>query len=85
MKTVFITVAGEVHFTAHYAPAMDYKTAMAMKISRYHHNRQILTAKTLTDAVRGADTYAMQKIMKGPLALGFVLVAAVLSSDLYSP
>lgn len=67
-----IGLSGEVHFAAHYAPTMDFNTAKAMKISRFHHTRQILTAETLPDAVRGADTYATQNIMKGPLSMGFV-------------
>jgi len=34
--------------------------------------RLILTAESLPDAIRGCDTYATQKVLRGPLVLGLL-------------
>jgi len=58
----------ERHFHAHYTPSIHPKTATALNISRFRTNRKILDADSLADAVRGCDTYAREKVVKGPLS-----------------
>ena len=61
----------EAHFHAHFTPAMLHKeTAAAFKMSPFMRSRKILTAASLSDAVRGCDTYAKAKVVFGPMALG---------------
>ena len=60
---------GESYFHAHYSPAMHPETASALNISRFQTNRKILDASSLADAVRGCDTYAAEKVLRGPLSL----------------
>lgn len=50
------------HYVAHFTPAAPKEKADAAKHSFYMPRRQILTAKTLGDAVRGCDTYIINKI-----------------------
>lgn len=57
------------YFQAHYTPTIHPETASALKISRYHTNRKILDASSLADAVRGCDTYASEKVLKGHISL----------------
>lgn len=57
------------YFQAHYTPTIHPETASALKISKYQTNRKILDASSLTDAVRGCDTYASGKVLKGQLSL----------------
>ena len=58
-------------WVATYTPAtMPAETAYALKISPFQRSRQILSAETLAEAVKGADKYATAKIMKGPMAAG---------------
>ena len=33
-------------------------------------SRKVLTADNLGDAVRGCDTYAISKVVRGPMSLG---------------
>jgi hypothetical protein len=33
-----------------------------------------MTAETLSDAIRGCDTYAAQKVLRGSLALGYTSI-----------
>ena len=44
--------------------------AFSRGISPYQRSRHVLTAKTLTEAVKGCDTYALKKVVQGQLALG---------------
>ncbi|KAH9837204.1 P-loop containing nucleoside triphosphate hydrolase protein [Rhodofomes roseus] len=61
----------EPHFVAHYTPAtLPMVTALMLKISPYQKSREILKAQTLAEAIRGAETYAIQKVVKGPTASG---------------
>jgi hypothetical protein len=62
----------EERYKATYTPTVDIATAKALKISPFRRNRHILTAKTLSDAVRGCDTYARTKVVPGPLVSGYV-------------
>jgi len=58
MPPCFLFLATEDHFIAHYTPAApNTKKALAAGYSPYRPRRQILTAETLSDAVRGCDTY----------------------------
>ncbi|KZT30598.1 P-loop containing nucleoside triphosphate hydrolase protein [Neolentinus lepideus HHB14362 ss-1] len=55
---------------AHYCSSLlDKATASAMRISPYTRSREVLTAQTLDDAVRGCDTYALKKVVRGPLVM----------------
>ncbi|KAF7793340.1 hypothetical protein EIP86_004452 [Pleurotus ostreatoroseus] len=54
---------------------MPAETAYALKISPFQRSRQILSAETLAEAVKGADKYATAKIMKGPMAAGLLRTA----------
>jgi len=56
------------YFHAHYSPTIHPETASALNISRFQTNRKILDANSLADAVRGCDTYASEKVLKGPLS-----------------
>jgi len=59
-------------YRAHFAPAMGLAFKIATKFAPFQQKRHILDAETVADAVRGCDTYAMTKILKGPLVLGQV-------------
>ncbi|OCH96088.1 P-loop containing nucleoside triphosphate hydrolase protein [Obba rivulosa] len=64
---------GETVFEAHYTPpTLPMGTAHVLKISPYQKSRQILTANSLVEAVRGCDTYAKTKVVKGPLVVGLL-------------
>ena len=65
-------IDSENHFRAHYTPTIHPETASALKISRFQTNRKILDASSLTDALRGCDTYACEKVLRGPLSLAQV-------------
>ncbi|KAF8846329.1 P-loop containing nucleoside triphosphate hydrolase protein [Paxillus ammoniavirescens] len=61
------------HFQATYTEAtMHFSSAKQLKISPYMRKRLILTAQSLPDAIRGCDTYANQKVLRGPLVLGLL-------------
>ncbi|KAJ7492668.1 P-loop containing nucleoside triphosphate hydrolase protein [Mycena latifolia] len=60
------------YFKAFYTPAVDGATAAALKIGPFLRSRQILTAKDLSDAVRGCDTYVKAKVVFGQMALGLL-------------
>lgn len=63
----------ETGFQAHYTPpAFDQMTAKVLKTSPFQRNRKILTALSLEEAVKGADTYAKTKVLSGPFVLGSV-------------
>ena len=64
----FFSPDKERHFHAHYTPSIHPKTASALNISRFRTNRKILDADNLADAVRGCDTYASEKVVRGPLS-----------------
>ncbi|KDQ63526.1 hypothetical protein JAAARDRAFT_120193 [Jaapia argillacea MUCL 33604] len=68
--------ARESHFQAHFTPTMvDKGTAHTLKIPMFARNRKVLTAETLSDAIRGCDTYATTKVVFGPHALGLLRTA----------
>ncbi|EGO03145.1 hypothetical protein SERLA73DRAFT_101266 [Serpula lacrymans var. lacrymans S7.3] len=60
------------HYKATYTESIPIQTAMALKLSPYLRSRTILTAQDLSGAIRGCDTYAVQKVIRGPLALGLL-------------
>lgn len=67
---MILTVSGEnMVFEAHYTPpSFDISSS-----SPFGRNRRILTAQTLEDAVKGADTYAKNTVAGGgTFSLGFV-------------
>jgi hypothetical protein len=65
-------IDGETYFRAHYTPTIHPETASALNISKFRANRKILDANSLADAVRGCDTYASEKVLKGRLSLAQV-------------
>jgi len=55
-------------FEAHFTPAMlDKHTALSLSLSPFMRSRRILSAATLSDAIRGCDTYVASKIARGPV------------------
>lgn len=68
LPLTFFSPDKERHFHAHYTPTIHAETATALKISRFRTNRKILDAGSLADAVRGCDTYASEKVVRGPLS-----------------
>jgi len=61
----------DAHFQAHFTPAVLHKgTAAAFKMSPFMRSRQVMTAMSLSDAVKGCDTYAETKVVFGRMALG---------------
>ncbi|KIM48248.1 hypothetical protein M413DRAFT_226262 [Hebeloma cylindrosporum] len=53
------------HFVGSYTPALFRdKSASALKLSPYQVKRQILSAETLEDAVKGCETYVTSKVFK---------------------
>ncbi|KAH9044720.1 P-loop containing nucleoside triphosphate hydrolase protein [Lactarius pseudohatsudake] len=65
----------ERHFHAHYTPTIHTETATALNISKFRTNRKVLDAGSLPDAVRGCDTYAAEKILRGPLSQALLRTA----------
>ncbi|KAG2350305.1 P-loop containing nucleoside triphosphate hydrolase protein [Suillus weaverae] len=64
------------HYRATYTEAtMHMPSAKAFKVSPFMRKRLIITAETLGDAIRGCDTYAAQKVLRGSLALGLLRTA----------
>lgn len=62
-------------FRATYTEAtMHFSSARQLKLSPFMRRRLILTADTLSDALKGCDTYAVQKVLRGSLALGYGFV-----------
>ncbi|KAI0361525.1 P-loop containing nucleoside triphosphate hydrolase protein [Trametes cingulata] len=62
-----------VNYTAHYTPpTMPRGTAYMLKISPFRRSKQILSAKSLAEAIRGCDTYAQNKVLRGSVALGLL-------------
>lgn len=62
-------------FCATYTEAtMHFSSARRLKLSPFMRKRLILTADTLSDALKGGDTYAVQKVLRGSLALGYGFV-----------
>lgn len=61
-------------YRAVYTPApMDFATSRALKMPpTYLRKRQILTARTLNEAILGADTYAGKKVVHGPMVAGLL-------------
>ncbi|EIW86776.1 P-loop containing nucleoside triphosphate hydrolase protein [Coniophora puteana RWD-64-598 SS2] len=61
------------YFQASFAEAvLDLAGANAKKTSPFRRSRQILKAHTLRDALRGCDTYAGQRVLKGHMLLGLM-------------
>ncbi|KAF8922613.1 P-loop containing nucleoside triphosphate hydrolase protein [Mucidula mucida] len=61
------------HWAATYTPAaLDRATAFALKVSPFMRTRKVLTALQLDEAIRGCDTYALKKVVHGPMALGLL-------------
>jgi len=59
------------HYRATFTEAtMHFPSAKALKISPFMRKRLVMTAETLDSAIRGCDTYAAQKVLRGSLALG---------------
>ncbi|KAG2044903.1 P-loop containing nucleoside triphosphate hydrolase protein [Suillus americanus] len=64
------------HYRATFTEAtMHMPSAKAFKVSPFMRKRLIMTAETLSDAIRGCDTYAAQKVLRGSLALGLLRTA----------
>ncbi|GLB36102.1 putative type III restriction enzyme, res subunit [Lyophyllum shimeji] len=61
-------------FEGHFTPAMlDKHTARSLSLSPFMRSRRILSADTLSAAIRGCDTYVASKIARGPgLATGLL-------------
>jgi hypothetical protein len=68
----FFRVDTPKHYKATYTPTMDTITQSTLKISPYLRSRKVLTAQALPDAIKGCDTYAKQKVVHGPMSLGYV-------------
>jgi len=61
----------EPQFVVNYTPrTVPMATAFMLKISPYQRSREVLRAQTLAEAIRGADTFAVQSVVKGPHATG---------------
>ena len=59
-------------FRATYTEAtMHFSSARRLKVSPFMRKRLVLTADTLSDALKGCDTYAVKKVLRGPLAVGY--------------
>ncbi|KAG1757630.1 P-loop containing nucleoside triphosphate hydrolase protein [Suillus lakei] len=64
------------HYRATFTEAtMHMPSAKVFKVSPFMRKRLIMTAETLSDAIRGCDTYAAQKVLRGSLALGLLRTA----------
>ncbi|KAG5724657.1 putative ATP-dependent helicase IRC3 [Termitomyces sp. T112] len=62
---------------AHFTPTMfDKDTAQLLKLSPLLRRRHILSAETLSDAIRGCDTYVANKIARGPILSAGLLRSA---------
>ncbi|KAJ3563441.1 hypothetical protein NP233_g8939 [Leucocoprinus birnbaumii] len=66
---------GQVEFIGYFLPQMDYKIAKAKNIPPYLRKRNILTAKSLEEAVKGCDTYVAKQVLKGKLVRGALRTA----------
>ncbi|EPQ60619.1 P-loop containing nucleoside triphosphate hydrolase protein [Gloeophyllum trabeum ATCC 11539] len=67
----------EEYWKAHYnSILLDRQTAASMRLPPYARSREILKAHTLEEAVRGCDTYAQKKVLRGPQAVGLLRSAA---------
>lgn len=53
---------------------MHFASAKRLNISPFMRKRLISTANTLSDAVRSCDTFAVQKVLRGSLALGYAFI-----------
>jgi len=61
------------YFEGRFVPAMlDKMTASSFNLSPFMRSRQVLTADNLSDAVRGCDTYAIKKVIRGSIAQGIL-------------
>ncbi|KXN90077.1 Putative mitochondrial ATP-dependent helicase irc3 [Leucoagaricus sp. SymC.cos] len=58
---------GKKIFSAHFIPQLAGKTAKAAGLPTYMRTRNILTAGTLAEAVKGCDTYVSNQVLKGQL------------------
>ncbi|KAF5384896.1 hypothetical protein D9615_001480 [Tricholomella constricta] len=64
-------------FEAHFTPAMlDKHTAASLSLSPFMRSRRILSAETLSDAIRGCDTYVVNKIARGSMLSAGLLRSA---------
>ncbi|PIL31885.1 transporter [Ganoderma sinense ZZ0214-1] len=70
-QNAWVSCGGGAMFIAHYtAPTLAKPTAWILKISPYRKSKKILTAATLTDAIRGCDTYAQKEVFPGGVSRG---------------
>ncbi|KZT72830.1 P-loop containing nucleoside triphosphate hydrolase protein [Daedalea quercina L-15889] len=58
------------YVASHTSPTLPMATAYRLKISPYRRAKEILRARTLEEAIRGAETFVLQKVVKGQHALG---------------
>ncbi|KAF9270115.1 P-loop containing nucleoside triphosphate hydrolase protein [Marasmius fiardii PR-910] len=64
-------------YKATFTPAaMDKGTAFRLKISPFFRTRHVLTSQNLSDAIKGCDTYAKAKVVRGPLAKALLRTAS---------
>ncbi|KAI0032731.1 P-loop containing nucleoside triphosphate hydrolase protein [Vararia minispora EC-137] len=50
-------------YRAHFAPTISLAFKIATKFVPFQHKKHVLDAETLSDAVRGSDTYATMKVL----------------------
>ncbi|KAG8973928.1 hypothetical protein FRB90_009859, partial [Tulasnella sp. 427] len=64
-------------FAAHFAPTIAPAPWLkGKKGSPYAKKRKVMTADTLGEAIKGCDSYAMNKVGLGPMAIGLLRNAA---------
>jgi ATP-dependent helicase IRC3 len=71
ISSLSIILGENTYFEGRFVPAMlDKMTASSFNLSPFMRSRQVLTADNLSDAVRGCDTYAIKKVIRGSIAQG---------------
>ena len=70
-----VAFTGGTIYRAHFAPTLNLAFKIATKFSPFQKKKHILDADSITDAIRGCDTYATQKILEGPIAKGYDVFA----------
>ncbi|KAG7099100.1 hypothetical protein E1B28_000974 [Marasmius oreades] len=64
------------HYKATFTPAaMDKGTAFRLKVSPFFKVRHVLTSESLSDAIKGCDTYVKAKVVRGHLAKALLRTA----------
>ncbi|KAF9453867.1 P-loop containing nucleoside triphosphate hydrolase protein [Macrolepiota fuliginosa MF-IS2] len=66
---------GEEAFTAYFIPQLNERTARQAKLPTYMRRRHILDSATLTEAVKGCDTYVAKKVLRGAMVKGVLRTA----------